>query len=50
MKGGERSALTRGTLFKVADQIINERRDVYDLMTEKRCDPVLKNFRKEEKQ
>jgi hypothetical protein len=28
---------------------MNERRDVYGLMTE-RCDTVLKNFRKEEKQ
>jgi len=29
---------------------MNERRDVYGLMTEKRCDIVLKIFRKEEKQ
>jgi ABC-type branched-subunit amino acid transport system substrate-binding protein len=43
-----RSNSTRGSLFKIADRIINERRDVYGFMTE-RCDIVLKSFRKEEK-
>jgi hypothetical protein len=43
-----RRNFTTGSLSKVADQIINERRDVYGLVT-KRCDIVLKSFRKEEK-
>jgi hypothetical protein len=40
--------LLQEAYLRQQNQIINERRDVYGLMTE-RCDIVLKSFRKEEK-
>jgi hypothetical protein len=44
-----RRNFTARSLFKIAEPNYNERRDVYGLMTE-RCNAILKNFRKEEKQ
>ena len=49
-KGGDEARFYDGKLIQGSrTNIINERRDVYGLMT-KRCDIVLKTLRKDEKQ